>query len=433
MESLIDGVYKGGQLPGTVTDQKLNKTSIRDIEFLYVVKDEAHLDSFIRGFSKNRLSRLEDHAFAVCNLGEVIKRYDMFSKAFPKVRPYYALKANNLYPIGKLLFELGAGFDTSSMNEVKQALSYGAGSEDIVLAAAVKYPSHIRFCAQNNVPYMTFDNKEELQKMKDHFQNCKAILRISVADSGSRLQLSEKYGAELKDVEDILLAAKEVDIDVVGVSFHVGWHCRDVSTYLSAMQDAKSALLKAISIGHPANILDIGGGFSCQPGQEENFLEMSEIINSFLENELQTIKDLRVIAEPGTFLCESTVTLVTNVIGKRTVSNDTKYAYYLNEGSHGMFTDLKFSLRYEHLHMEILERKMKTQETHQSVLWGPTCDSDDFVCKDVQLPELCIGDSILFKHFGAYSWTEASEFGGNDKPDVIYVVTADQKERLNLL
>ena len=91
---------------------------------MYVMRDDEDVESFITGLAMQRMSHLEDHAFIVCDLGEVVKRYDIFCKAFPTIRPYYALKANDLFPIGKLLFQLGAGFDASSMNEVKQALSY---------------------------------------------------------------------------------------------------------------------------------------------------------------------------------------------------------------------------------------------------------------------------------------------------------------------
>lgn len=36
-----------------------------------------------------------------------------------------------------------------------------------------------------------------------------------------------------------------------------------------------------------------------------------------------------------------------------------------------------------------------------STLWGPTCDSADFIYKDVQLPELRTGDWLMFPDAGA--------------------------------
>ena len=430
MES--DKKEKRVQLYAYITYPKLSKKLQKLGDPVYVMRNDDDLESLITGLAMQRMSHLEDHAFIVCDLGEVIKRYDIFCKAFPTIRPYYALKANDLFPIGKLLFQLGAGFDASSMNEVKQALSYGASSEDIVFAAPVKYPSHVKFCSHKNLPYMTFDCIEELHKIKDHYPGCKAILRISVGNVGSRMQLSEKYGAEMVNVEHILTTARDIGIKVVGVSFHVGWCCARIETYMAAMRDAKCTMQMAISLGHPANVLDIGGGFHGQYGQE-NFLELSRKINAFLENELQSIPDVRVIAEPGTFFCESSLNLVVNVIGKRKSAASDYYDYYLNEGTHGMFQDLRYRLTYEDFHMELPEKRLQTQKRYKSTLWGPTCDSDDSIGKDVDLPELFVGDSILFKNFGAYSWTFASTFGGNDKPDVIYAVANDNKDQVNQL
>jgi ornithine decarboxylase len=44
-----------------------------------------------------------------------------------------------------------------------------------------------------------------------------------------------------------------------------------------------------------------------------------------------------------------------------------------------------------------------TVATFASTLWGPTCDSADFLYKDVALPELRNGDWLMFVNAGAYT------------------------------
>lgn len=41
--------------------------------------------------------------------------------------------------------------------------------------------------------------------------------------------------------------------------------------------------------------------------------------------------------------------------------------------------------------------------TFESTLWGPTCDSADYLYKNVQLPELRNGDWLMFVNSGAYT------------------------------
>lgn len=45
----------------------------------------------------------------------------------------------------------------------------GVGPEKIVFAQTVKPVSHLKCARDNNVRLMTFDNEEELYKVKKHF------------------------------------------------------------------------------------------------------------------------------------------------------------------------------------------------------------------------------------------------------------------------
>ncbi len=50
--------------------------------------------------------------------------------------------------------------------------------------------------------------------------------------------------------------------------------------------------------------------------------------------------------------------------------------------------------------------------TYVSTLWGPTCDSADYITKDVVLPRLGLGDWLLFPRCGAYTIAGACDFNG---------------------
>jgi ornithine decarboxylase len=47
---------------------------------------------------------------------------------------------------------------------------------------------------------------------------------------------------------------------------------------------------------------------------------------------------------------------------------------------------------------------------HPSVLAGPTCDSIDVIREGLNLPLLEIGDLIVGRSMGAYTWASASDF-----------------------
>jgi ornithine decarboxylase len=51
-------------------------------------------------------------------------------------------------------------------------------------------------------------------------------------------------------------------------------------------------------------------------------------------------------------------------------------------------------------------------EAFPSAVWGPTCDSADCVYKSAPLPELRVGDALVFSNAGAYTVAGACDFNG---------------------
>jgi len=62
-----------------------------------------------------------------------------------------------------------------------------------------------------------------------------------------------------------------------------------------------------------------------------------------------------------------------------------------------------------------------------SALSGPTCDSFDMIREDILLPLLNVGDLVVAKMIGAYTWASATTFNSFPKTKVV-VVDSDIKE-----
>lgn len=59
-----------------------------------------------------------------------------------------------------------------------------------------------------------------------------------------------------------------------------------------------------------------------------------------------------------------------------------------------------------------------SEEKFPSSLWGPTADSFDLIAKDVLLPELYMGDWLVWKNMGAYTLALSNTFNGFPIPVV---------------
>lgn len=224
------------------------------------------------------------------------------------------------------------------------------------------------------------------------------------------------------------------------------------------------------------NILDIGGGFAGGSFDEAGTVDLGKVpdaINTALDTffpEIEGEGTIHVMAEPGRYFAESSSTYACIVNGYRqritpieantaaTESRDSKASYttanttttilmeyWLSDGLYGGMN----CLVYDHavlapipLRSPLLPAISDTIDdgpynnntnvpsssssstssnsslsssvtpVYKSVLFGPTCDGMDTVCRDAMLPRLRNGDWVIFPKFGAYTSAGACDFNG---------------------
>ncbi len=163
---------------------------------------------------------------------------------------------------------------------------------------------------------MTFDNADELYKIGRSHPRAKLVIRILTDDSKSLCAFGIKFGAPLSVVPSLLAKAKELNLDVVGVSFHVGSGCYDPTVYRDAIRRARAVFNMGKDVGYDFTLLDVGGGF--EDGLFERAAEVlkSAIGESFPEEERKE-KGIKLIAEPGRFYVSTAFRLAVNVIARR--------------------------------------------------------------------------------------------------------------------
>lgn len=368
-------------------------------------EEEVTTHEIIEDFVKNIET---EEAFFIIDLGEVQKTYKNWCSLLPNVKPYYAVKSNPNQALVETLSLLGANFDCASENEIEQVLKITTDPSRIIFANPCKAVSHIRYAYDNGVNMMTFDCEEELYKIHKYYPNVRAVIRLAVDDSQSMCRFSEKFGCHLDKVQNLLDIAILLSINIVGISFHVGSGCKSPKSFYNALIDTKKAYDIAKNIGFDIKIIDIGGGF---PGDNYNaFKEIAQNINNAINDLFDDISDIQFIAEPGRYFCQSSHTLVLNVIGKKVCydKDDKKFTYYLNDGIYGSFNCIYF----DHYIPKILPVYVEGNKRYSSVIYGQTCDIEDTISKDIKIPELFVGDWVYVEKFGAYTSAAASSFNG---------------------
>jgi ornithine decarboxylase len=349
------------------------------------------------------------------------ENYRRFKKSLPRVQCYYAVKANSNPEIIKTLFNEGCSFDVASYNEFMQIHRYVRGFEKkdkefyiwdkIIFSNTIKDWRTLRKIKQYR-PLVTYDNSDELKKIKKHCGSAGLVLRLKVPDTGSQVEMSSKFGAETGDAHNLIRQAFEAGLVVEGLSFHVGSQCTNFDNYTAALAITADIFHEARKQGYNLNIVDIGGGFPVPyDSQVPQFEELAAILNS--ECERLFPQDIEIIAEPGRFIVATAAMLITEIIGK--ARREGKIFYHINDGVYQTFSGVV----YDHWIPNF--RSFRRGKEEVCAVVGPTCDSFDKISLSVQLPgNLELGDYLYTENIGAYSTASSTTFNGFDGAKVIH-------------
>ena len=139
---------------------------------------------------------------------EILHWYSLQKKNLPNVQAYYAVKANSNQEIIKTLFNEGASFDVASYNEFMQIYnqikSFKKAEKDffiwdkIIFSNTIKDKQTLQKIKRYK-PLVTYDNAEEVDKIKENCETAGLVLRLKVPDTGSQVEMSSKFGAEPGD------------------------------------------------------------------------------------------------------------------------------------------------------------------------------------------------------------------------------------------
>ncbi|NIG61815.1 antizyme inhibitor isoform X3 [Pontoporia blainvillei] len=273
-------------------------------------------------------------------------------------------------PTGKNAFFVG---DLGKIAK-KQSVAEHSGPDEAILHESIIYispckqASQIKYAAKVGVNIMTCGNEVTLKKLARDHPNAKVLLRIATEDN---------IGGE-----------------------------EESQVYVHALSDARCAFDMAGEFGFTMNMLDIG--FT---GTEFRLEEVNHVISPLLDVYFPEGSDTKIVSEPGSYYVSSAFTLAVNIIAKKAVENkfssgvgktgsdEPTFMYYMNDGVYGPFAS-KLS---EDLNAipEVHKKCKEDEPLFTSSLQGPSCDELDQIVENCLLPELNMGDWLIFGNMGA--------------------------------
>jgi diaminopimelate decarboxylase len=354
-----------------------------------------------------------------------IKRHFMvFEDAFADLDHLtcFSVKSNSNLAILRLLALEGGGADIVSGGELFRAMKAGIAPDKIVYSGVGKKPEEMEIALKSGILMFNVESDQELQTLNRIAGGigCKATIAIRInPDVKPKTHpyiatgFSEnKFGIQIKDsLNTYALANRLKNIDVKGISCHIGSQLTDIDPFVEALQKLRELLKELKKMGFDIGFLNLGGGLGITYSDEKppHPLEYARALNETIGKTECTL-----ILEPGRVIIGNAGVLVTRTLYTKSTTN--KRFIIVDAG----MNDLIRPTLYNSFHA-VQPVKMTHSEMFPADLVGPICETADFLAKDREMPPFKSGDLVAIMSAGAYSFSMASNYNSRPRPAEVMV------------
>ena len=226
-----------------------------------------------------------------------------------------------------------------------------------------------------------------------------------------------KFGIPINEAFDLYVqAAGMANIEVQGVSCHIGSQLTLISPFVETLRKLKSLVERLAGQGINVKYLDLGGGVGITYDDEAppHPQEYAEAIKEELSG-----LDVTLIFEPGRVIVGNAGILVTEVQYTKVNRGGEKEKNFVVVDA-GM-NDIARPSLYDAYHgIQTVKENNGPRQVVDVV--GPICETSDFLAKDRELPIVEQGELLAVLSAGAYGFTMASNY--NSRPRVAEVMVS---------
>jgi len=352
---------------------------------------------------------------------------DLFHEALQSV-PHlicYAVKANSNLSVIRRLAGWGSGFEIVSGGELFRVIRAGSTGSKVVFDGPGKTMEEIRYALESDILFFNVESAAEADLIADTARDMKKRARVSVrtnpdVNPGTHPYIStgmkeHKFGIALPEARELYLRLrKRPEIEIVGVTCHIGSQITQLEPYREALKSLRAFILELRGEGIHLKYLDFGGGLGISYNGE---LPPSTASYAQFVKDATSDLGMTLILEPGRSIVGNAGTLLTRVTF--TKKQGAKQFVIVDAGMNDLIRPALYGS-----HHQIWSVK-ETTETEIVDVVGPICESTDFIAKDRDLPVFTRGDLAAVMSAGAYGFSLSSNY--NSRPRVAEVMVSGNK------
>ncbi|MBW1915330.1 MAG: diaminopimelate decarboxylase [Deltaproteobacteria bacterium] len=356
------------------------------------------------------------------------QHFNSFNNAFEGIRHLicFSMKSNSNMAILRLFAREGGGVDIVSGGELYRALKAGVNPEKIVYSGVGKRVEDMEYAIKTGILMFNVESRQELYLLNDSAKRLNKIANIAIrvnpdVDAQTHPYIStglkeNKFGIDINEsIEEYKIAARLENLNVSGVSCHIGSQLTNLSPFVDTLKKIKGLVKRLGDIDINIKYLDLGGGLGITYDSETP--PMPGEYADALKKELNKT-ELTLIFEPGRVIMGNAGILVTKVLYTKTAGEKN---FVIVDAA---MNDLMRPSLYNSFHA-IQPVKEGEREIITADIVGPICESGDFLAKNRQIGSPVPGELIAVMSAGAYGFSMSSTY--NSRPRVAEVMVKEEQ------
>lgn len=342
----------------------------------------------------------------------------IFKTRYPRVQFAWSYKTNYLDAVCQIFHQEGSWAEVVSGFEYDKAIKNGVPGNQIIFNGPDKTDDQLVQAVKNN-SLIHIDHYDELYSLirlsDEHQLRPRVAIRINM-DTGiypkwDRFGFNFENGQAWNALTRILNSER---LELVGLHCHIGTFMLSPAAYATAARNlCELAWSVKERYGKMVDYLDLGGGFPSTNTLKGAYLPGTDTVPS-IDQFADAITDVilgygfhpeelpLLILESGRALIDDAGFLLGTVLATKRLS-DGRRATILDFGINSLFT----AFWYEH---KVSPAQSNSQQTEETVLYGPLCMNIDVVRENIVLPLLEKGNQVVVHQVGAYNMTQWMQF-----------------------
>lgn len=355
----------------------------------------------------------------------------------------FAVKANSNTAVLRTLARRGSGFDIVSEGELRRVIAAGGDPGKCVFAGVGKTEAEIEYALRQGIYAFNVESEPELARIDRVAARLRRRAPVAVrvnpnVDAHTHAKITtgtyeNKFGIAFETVADVYARAHRLrHLHLRGIQMHIGSQLTETKPFELAVQKV-APLARTLADRYGLEFFSIGGGLGIvyEPALDSGATAWwrSPRARSILTPEryahrlqplLAPLK-LRILIEPGRFICGNAGILVTRV---EYVKRTGPKTFVIVDAA---MNDLIRPAFYDAYH-EIVPLRRRGGALIPTDVVGPICESGDYFAKNRPLPKLAEGDYIALLSAGAYGSVMSSNY--NSRPLAAEVLVDGSKAAL---